>query len=246
MHPGRGDDRRGLVHARSAGSVVSGHDHRRRPFRRGQEQAAATSASTSRSPCSGTCSRRPSTTAAACGSSPTTRRRSVAAAACGVEVVADPGGGQGAAVAAALRGLDGVCSRRQRRRAAHPPIRPDRARLRAARGRGRASSRQPTARRTRSDCRIAEVFQPLYGPGSAARFRAHAVALGLFLHDLDLPNLRDDVDTAEDLERLGPRGRPANARPDRRSSREGRPPLRRRRRRQARRRAATTPSRRAS
>ena len=48
-------------------------------------------------------------------------------------------------------------------------------------------------------------FQPLYGPGSAARFAA------LGLAPLDLRNLADDVDTLEDLdrvvERLGPRTR---------------------------------------
>jgi 2-phospho-L-lactate guanylyltransferase (CobY/MobA/RfbA family) len=55
---------------------------------------------------------------------------------------------------------------------------------------------------------FAEVFQPLFGAGSAAQFRAHAAALGLVLHDVDLPNLRDDVDTPEDLERLAGRGGP--------------------------------------
>jgi 2-phospho-L-lactate guanylyltransferase (CobY/MobA/RfbA family) len=53
---------------------------------------------------------------------------------------------------------------------------------------------------------FAEVFQPLYGPRSAAQFRAHAAALDLVLHELDLPNLRDDVDTPADLERIGPGG----------------------------------------
>jgi predicted protein tyrosine phosphatase len=52
------------------------------------------------------------------------------------------------------------------------------------------------------------VFQPLYGPGSAGQFRAHAAALQLFLHELALPNLRDDVDTAADLRRIGPRAGP--------------------------------------
>jgi 2-phospho-L-lactate guanylyltransferase len=41
-----------------------------------------------------------------------------------------------------------------------------------------------------------DLFRPLYGPGSAARFRAlGAVAASI-------PNLRDDVDTVDDLERL--------------------------------------------
>ena len=45
--------------------------------------------------------------------------------------------------------------------------------------------------------RDARQFVPLYGPGSAARFEE---ALGA--KRLDLPGLRDDVDTPEDLERV--------------------------------------------
>jgi 2-phospho-L-lactate guanylyltransferase (CobY/MobA/RfbA family) len=48
--------------------------------------------------------------------------------------------------------------------------------------------------------RDAGDFQPLYGAGSAARFEEKLAATGL-----DLPGLRDDVDTWDDLERL--RGR---------------------------------------
>jgi len=43
----------------------------------------------------------------------------------------------------------------------------------------------------------AERFEPLYGPGSAARFAAIEGA-----RTLEVPNLVDDVDTVEDLERL--------------------------------------------
>jgi 2-phospho-L-lactate guanylyltransferase len=54
------------------------------------------------------------------------------------------------------------------------------------------------------------LFRPLYGPGSAARFRALARSV-----PLDDPNLADDVDTLSDLERLrdrlGPRTRAAVA-----------------------------------
>ena len=42
----------------------------------------------------------------------------------------------------------------------------------------------------------AREFRPLYGPGSAARFGLRAI---------DLPNLADDVDTLEDLERVAGR-----------------------------------------
>jgi 2-phospho-L-lactate guanylyltransferase len=43
----------------------------------------------------------------------------------------------------------------------------------------------------------AEIFRPLYGEGSAERFAALAPS-----RRLDAPNLVDDVDTLEDLERL--------------------------------------------
>jgi 2-phospho-L-lactate/phosphoenolpyruvate guanylyltransferase len=56
-----------------------------------------------------------------------------------------------------------------------------------------------------------ELYAPLYGRGSAARFAALAPS-----HTLDAPNLVDDVDTVEDLERLrgrlGPETRRALAR----------------------------------
>ena len=69
----------------------------------------------------------------------------------------------------------------------------------------------PTARRTRSRCPFPGPFAPLYGAGSAARFRAHAVSLGLDVCDLELDGLREDVDTVADLERTavhaGPRTR---------------------------------------
>ena len=45
--------------------------------------------------------------------------------------------------------------------------------------------------------RDARDFAPLYGPGSAARFARHLDATRL-----DLPGLRDDVDTWDDLERV--------------------------------------------
>jgi 2-phospho-L-lactate guanylyltransferase len=56
-----------------------------------------------------------------------------------------------------------------------------------------------------------ELFAPLYGPGSAARFAALAPSRAL-----EVPNLIDDVDTVVDLERLsgrlGPKTRRAVAR----------------------------------
>lgn len=53
-----------------------------------------------------------------------------------------------------------------------------------------------------------DLFRPLYGAGSCARFRALAESRAL-----ELPNLAEDVDTLEDLQRLrarvGPRTRAA-------------------------------------
>ncbi len=46
------------------------------------------------------------------------------------------------------------------------------------------------------------LFAPLYGPGSAERFRARAERLGVPSATARIPNLADDVDTLEDLERL--------------------------------------------
>ena len=45
-----------------------------------------------------------------------------------------------------------------------------------------------------------DVFQPLYGPGSAERFRAAAPS-----RTLTIENLADDVDTPDDLARLNGR-----------------------------------------
>lgn len=51
------------------------------------------------------------------------------------------------------------------------------------------------------------LFEPLYGPGSAARYAALAPSLAL-----DAPNLADDVDTPTDLARLDTRLGPATRR----------------------------------
>jgi 2-phospho-L-lactate guanylyltransferase len=45
-----------------------------------------------------------------------------------------------------------------------------------------------------------DLFEPVYGPGSASRFAALAPSRAV-----DAPNLVEDVDTVEDLERLGAR-----------------------------------------
>jgi 2-phospho-L-lactate guanylyltransferase (CobY/MobA/RfbA family) len=55
--------------------------------------------------------------------------------------------------------------------------------------------------------RDAREFVPLYGPGSAARYRE-----ALDADPLDLPGLRDDVDTWDDLERVRTRVGPSTRR----------------------------------
>jgi 2-phospho-L-lactate guanylyltransferase (CobY/MobA/RfbA family) len=55
------------------------------------------------------------------------------------------------------------------------------------------------------------LFAPLYGPGSAARFRARAERLDAPVVTADIPNLVDDVDTVADLERLESRLGPHTA-----------------------------------
>ena len=52
------------------------------------------------------------------------------------------------------------------------------------------------------------LFAPLYGAGSAERFRAHAEANGVLATAAVIPNLADDVDTLEDLTRIGFRAGP--------------------------------------
>ncbi|HEX7143864.1 MAG TPA: hypothetical protein VF225_01025, partial [Gaiellaceae bacterium] len=52
------------------------------------------------------------------------------------------------------------------------------------------------------------VFDPLYGPRSAKRFQRAARDLGLEAVAVAIPNLVDDVDTPEDLDRLQLRAGP--------------------------------------
>ena len=127
----------------------------------------------------------------------------------GAEAVDDPGGGQGAAVQAALAGLgagpvlvvnaDLPCVEPDDVRAlgVHVPVATLRL-VEAADGTTNALSLPDP-----------DAFAPLYGPGSAARFRAHAAEQGLAAVSLAIPNLADDVDTLDDLyslaARCGPR-----------------------------------------
>ena len=56
-----------------------------------------------------------------------------------------------------------------------------------------------------------QLFAPLYGPGSAERFRTRARKLGVPAATAAIPSLADDVDTIADLERLEGRLGPATA-----------------------------------
>jgi 2-phospho-L-lactate guanylyltransferase (CobY/MobA/RfbA family) len=119
----------------------------------------------------------------------------------GATAVADPGGGLGAAVVEGLARVDGhtlVVN------ADLPGATPGA--LRRLAGAGLALVEAEDGTTNALSLPDPAVFAPLYGPGSAARFRAHApFAVAA------IPELEADVDTAEDLERfaelLGPRTR---------------------------------------
>jgi 2-phospho-L-lactate/phosphoenolpyruvate guanylyltransferase len=127
----------------------------------------------------------------------------------GAELTADPGDGQGAAVAAALTGLEPgpilIVN------ADVPCVVPDDLRaLAAATPAGGIALVEALDGTTNAlGLSAPEAFAPLYGPDSAGRFRAHANDLGLEAISVSVPNLADDVDTLDDLERLqlrcGPR-----------------------------------------
>jgi 2-phospho-L-lactate guanylyltransferase len=134
----------------------------------------------------------------------------------GAELVGDPGGGQGAAVEAALAGLvpgailivnaDVPCA-----------LPADLRGLLAATPAGGIALAEALDGTTNAlSIPAADVFAPLYGRDSAARFRAHADTLGLEAVSAALPNLIEDVDTIDDLRRLhlrlGPRSQTCLAR----------------------------------
>jgi 2-phospho-L-lactate guanylyltransferase len=127
----------------------------------------------------------------------------------GAELVDDPGGGQGAAVEAGLSGL---------RPGAIVIVNADvpcvlpadlRALVAATPAGGIALVEALDGTTNALSIPRADVFAPLYGRDSAARFHARAEALGLDAVSADLPNLIEDVDTIDDLQRLhlrlGPR-----------------------------------------
>jgi 2-phospho-L-lactate guanylyltransferase len=112
----------------------------------------------------------------------------------GAEALLDPGGGLGAAVTAALGGVDGHAIVVN---ADLPTATPAAIRRLAAAGLALVEAEDGTT----NALSLPEpaAFAPLYGPGSAARFRAHAP-----FATVEIPELAADVDTQADLERLAP------------------------------------------
>lgn len=111
----------------------------------------------------------------------------------GAEVVSDSGGGQGQAVAAALAHVDGhvlVVN------ADLPAVTP--AALRELAAAGLALVEAPDGSTNALSLPDPALFAPLYGPGSAERFRAHAP-----FRTVAIPELRTDVDSDGDLELIG-------------------------------------------
>jgi 2-phospho-L-lactate/phosphoenolpyruvate guanylyltransferase len=121
----------------------------------------------------------------------------------GAEPVDDPGGGQGAAVAAALEHVDG--ERVLVLNADVPCVVPRDLRTLAGAAElgafGIVEARDGTTNALALPS--AALFAPLYGGGSAARFRDHAESQGVAAISAVIPNLADDVDTLDDLERVG-------------------------------------------
>jgi 2-phospho-L-lactate guanylyltransferase len=126
--------------------------------------------------------------------------RKTATEAGATDLVADTGGGQGAAVAAGLAGL------------ADEPVLVVNADLPCATAAdldtlvaelpAAGLALVEAADGTTNALALAspQLYRPVYGPGSADRFRALAVA-----RTMPIRNLIDDVDTIDDLRRLGSR-----------------------------------------
>jgi 2-phospho-L-lactate/phosphoenolpyruvate guanylyltransferase len=130
------------------------------------------------------------------------------AAELGAEVVDDPGGGQGHAIAAALEHVEPgpvlVVN------ADVPCVVPHDLRTLAGPAELGAIGYVEAADGTTNALALpnASLFAPLYGDGSASRFRAHAKGVGVTAIACAIPNLADDVDTVDDLRRTGLRAGP--------------------------------------
>jgi len=126
----------------------------------------------------------------------------------GAETVSEPGGGQGAAVVAALEQLnDGPVLVVN---ADVPCVVPHDLRTLAGAAELGAIGYVEAQDGTTNALALpsADLFAPLYGGGSAARFRDHADSIGVTAISCAIPNLSDDVDTLDDLRRIGLRAGP--------------------------------------
>jgi 2-phospho-L-lactate guanylyltransferase (CobY/MobA/RfbA family) len=125
----------------------------------------------------------------------------------GAEALADPGDGQGGAVRAALERLEGPALVVN---ADLPCAVPADLRALAGLADTGAVGLVEAADGTTNALALPEaaLFAPLYGPGSAGRFREHAAANGVDCLSAAIPNLADDVDTIDDLLRVGLRAGP--------------------------------------
>jgi 2-phospho-L-lactate/phosphoenolpyruvate guanylyltransferase len=120
----------------------------------------------------------------------------------GIEVVDDPGQGQGFAVAAALEAVPEWPVVVVNADLPEAQARDLLALLGAMPADGIAIT--PAADGTTNALALSRpgLFAPLYGRGSAARFIAHAENLGLDAVEFEVPGLARDVDTVDELERL--------------------------------------------
>jgi 2-phospho-L-lactate guanylyltransferase len=126
----------------------------------------------------------------------------------GAEHVDEPGGGQGAAVAAALeRAAPGTVLVVN---ADVPCVVPHDLRTLAGAAELGAIGYVEADDGTTNALALPEarLFASLFCAGSAARFRDHAEALGVTAISCAIPNLADDVDTFDDLRRIGLRAGP--------------------------------------
>ena len=132
----------------------------------------------------------------------------VLATSAGARLVDDPGGGQSPAVAAALGSLD--IDTVLIVNADVPCVVPHdlRALLGATPLGGIALVASADGRTNALSLPAPNLFVPLYGPHSADRFQHAARDLGLEVLAVSIPNLADDVDTREDLDRLQLRAGP--------------------------------------
>jgi 2-phospho-L-lactate/phosphoenolpyruvate guanylyltransferase len=133
----------------------------------------------------------------------------------GADVHHDPGGGQGAAVASALATRDVAPTLVVNADVPCATPRDLRALVAATPAGGLALVEAHDGTTNALSLPAPQLFAPLYGAASAARFRDHARSLGIDGVSAAIPNLVDDVDTAVDLRRVqlraGPRTQAALA-----------------------------------